>query len=118
MMPGWILNKNIPKLRERAQYLLEIVGLSQRKDHRPNQLSGGERQRVAMIRALINQPRVVLADEPTGNLDSANAQNLLQMMEHFKKEYQQTFIIVTHNQDLELRFDDTICLKDGLVKKD
>jgi lipoprotein-releasing system ATP-binding protein len=115
MLPGWINHRDPGDLQERARELLAAVGLAERENHRPNQLSGGERQRVAMARALINQPRLVLADEPTGNLDSANALKLLELMRHFNREHGQTFIIVTHNPDLEALFDGAVHLKDGLA---
>ena len=95
-----IKRRNKSEVRERAYYLLDQVGLSGRIDHKPNELSGGEQQRVAVARALINSPKVVFADEPTGNLDSENSKLLHELIIKLNTDLNQTFVIVTHNQDL------------------
>ncbi len=99
-LPGLIKRRNKSEVRERAYYLLDQVGLSERIDHKPNELSGGEQQRVAVARALINSPKVVFADEPTGNLDSENSKLLHELIIKLNTDLNQTFVIVTHNQDL------------------
>jgi lipoprotein-releasing system ATP-binding protein len=92
-----------------------MLGLSGRMDHKPNQLSGGEQQRVAVARALINKPALILADEPSGNLDSTNARELHQLFVDLRREFNQTFIIVTHNEELADLSDRKILMKDGLI---
>jgi lipoprotein-releasing system ATP-binding protein len=101
----------------RAEELLNILGLSQRLDNKPNQLSGGEQQRVAVARALINKPDIVFADEPTGNLDTANAKELHQLFFDLRKEFNQTFLIVTHNEELAQLSDRTLTMKDGKMSE-
>jgi len=96
-IPGWIASKGKTEVRDRAKGLLELLGLSHRLDNKPTQLSGGEQQRVAAARALINQPDIVFADEPTGNLDTANARELHQLFFDLRNKFNQTFLIVTHN---------------------
>ena len=100
----------------RAEKLLEYLNLTDRKHHKPSELSGGEQQRIAVARALINDPAVVLADEPSGNLDSKSAQELHQLFFRLRDEMQQTFVIVTHNPQLAEMSDRTITIKDGIVR--
>ena len=95
--------------------ILGMLGLSQRVENKPNQLSGGEQQRVAVARALINKPDVVMADEPTGNLDSVNAKELHQLFFHLRKQFNQTFLIVTHNEELAQLSDRVLHMKDGKI---
>jgi lipoprotein-releasing system ATP-binding protein len=112
-IPGWLASKSKNEVKQRAEELLQILGLSQRLDNKPNQLSGGEQQRVAVARALINKPDIVFADEPTGNLDTANAKELHQLFFDLRKEFNQTFLIVTHNEELAQLSDRTLTMKDG-----
>jgi lipoprotein-releasing system ATP-binding protein len=115
-IPGWVANgRSRKKVRERASFLLESLGLKNRLDHKPAALSGGEQQRVAVARALINQPAVILADEPTGNLDSVNARELHQLFFQLRDEFQQTFVIVTHNEELAGLCDRELVMKDGRI---
>jgi lipoprotein-releasing system ATP-binding protein len=100
---------------KRAQELLTMLGLAQRLNNKPGQLSGGEQQRVAVARALINNPDIVFADEPTGNLDTANAKELHQLFFDLRKQFHQTFLIVTHNEDLAQMSDRKLTMKDGLI---
>ena len=100
---------------DHAMQLLDYLNLTNRKDHKPSQLSGGEQQRIAVARALINRPAVVLADEPSGNLDSKSAQDLHQLFFKLRDALQQTFVIVTHNPELAAMSDRTITIKDGVV---
>jgi len=116
MMPGMIARQNGRELKERSLALLEEVGLRDRANHRPNELSGGEQQRVAVARALINHPRLVLADEPTGNLDTHTAEALHDLLWDISKRLKQTMVIVTHNKELAERSDRIIELYDGRVK--
>jgi lipoprotein-releasing system ATP-binding protein len=112
-IPGYIAGTRKAAVKERAVYLLDILGLSGRLEHKPNQLSGGEQQRVAVARALINQPDIVMADEPTGNLDSKNARELHELFIDLRDKFQQTFIIVTHNEELAPMSDRQLVMKDG-----
>ena len=114
-IPGFIQGKEESKLKKRAGELAEILGVSQRLDHKPSELSGGEQQRVAVARALINHPSVVFADEPSGNLDTANAKGLHELFFKLRDELKQAFVIVTHNQDLAEMADRKVVMKDGLV---
>jgi len=114
-IPGWLAGKNKNKVREDAQALLKILGLNDRIENKPNQLSGGEQQRVAVARALINNPDIVFADEPSGNLDTANAQELHQLFFDLRKQFNQTFLIVTHNEELSQLSDRTLHMKDGII---
>lgn len=113
VLPALIAGKNKTEATVRAQELLEKLGLNARVHHKPNELSGGEKQRVAVARALMNQPKLILADEPSGNLDSKNAEELHQLFFELRKEFQQTFVIVTHNPDLAKMSDRTLQLVDG-----
>ncbi|MGZ5191049.1 MAG: ABC transporter ATP-binding protein [Flavisolibacter sp.] len=115
-IPGWLTSKNKGEVKKRADELLKMLGLSHRLDNKPNQLSGGEQQRVAVARALINQPDIVFADEPTGNLDTANAKELHQLFFDLRKEFNQTFLIVTHNEELAHLSDRTLTMKDGKMQ--
>ena len=99
-IPGFIARRNENEVKERARFLLDLMGLSNRLEHKPNELSGGEQQRVSVARALINNPEIILADEPTGNLDSNNSKELHQLFFDLKAKFNQTFVIVTHNEAL------------------
>ncbi len=114
-IPGWLAGRKKSLVKEEALQLLEKLGLSHRIENKPSQLSGGEQQRVAVARALINKPSIILADEPTGNLDSANARELHQLFSTLKKELGQTFLIVTHNEELAAQSDRVWTMKDGLI---
>jgi lipoprotein-releasing system ATP-binding protein len=114
-VPAWIQGRKGAAVNEEAQRLLGMLGLSHRLEHKPGQLSGGEQQRVAVARALINRPDVVFADEPTGNLDSANARELHELFFRLRKELGQTFLIVTHNEELAQLSDRVVSMKDGKV---
>jgi lipoprotein-releasing system ATP-binding protein len=112
-IPGWIGGKNKTATEKRAKELLSNLGLSNRFDNKPGQLSGGEQQRVAVARALINNPAIIMADEPTGNLDSANAEDLHQLFIQLRNQFNQTFLIVTHNETLAQQSDRVLQMKDG-----
>lgn len=114
-IPGWIAGKNKKEVHTRAVFLLNQLGLGERLENKPQQLSGGEQQRVAVARALINNPQIVFADEPTGNLDSANAKDLHELFIRLRTEFNQTFLIVTHNEELAKMSDRVIHMKDGKV---
>jgi lipoprotein-releasing system ATP-binding protein len=114
-IPGWIAGKSNKAVEKRAYELLELLNLKDRGDHKPGQLSGGEQQRVAVARALINNPSVVMADEPTGNLDSANAKELHNLFIDLRNRFQQTFLIVTHNEELAQLSDRLLHMKDGRI---
>lgn len=114
-MPAFIAKTKESKARARAKELLEYLGLAERLEHKPNQLSGGEQQRVAMARALINNPAVVFADEPTGNLDTGTSEELHQLMTRLQKDFGQTFIIVTHSQELAEMSDRTLEISAGKI---
>ncbi|MEO7801242.1 MAG: ABC transporter ATP-binding protein, partial [Ginsengibacter sp.] len=115
-IPGWISGKNRKEITSKAEELLKILGLEGRADHKPNELSGGEQQRVAVARALINNPSLVMADEPTGNLDSANAKELHNLFIDLRDRFKQTFLIVTHNEELAKLSDRILHMKDGLMQ--
>jgi lipoprotein-releasing system ATP-binding protein len=115
-IPGWLAGRNKNEVKEKAEGLLKILGLVNRNENKPNQLSGGEQQRVAVARALINNPAIVFADEPTGNLDSANAQELHQLFFDLRKQFNQTFLIVTHNEELSQLSDRVLHMKDGRIE--
>jgi lipoprotein-releasing system ATP-binding protein len=114
-IPAFIGGMPKAEAEKRASHLLNILGLSDRAQHKPNQLSGGEQQRVAIARALINKPSLILADEPSGNLDSTNARELHQLFLDLRNQFNQTFIIVTHNEELANVADRKVIMKDGLI---
>lgn len=114
-IPGWIAGRKKREVEEQAKNLLNILGVGERLENKPGALSGGEQQRVAVSRALINNPDIVFADEPTGNLDSANANELHQLFFHLREKFQQTFLIVTHNEELAQMSDRTLHMKDGRI---
>ena len=114
-IPAFINGTSDAIAKKRAHELLDYLGLSARTTHKPAQLSGGEQQRVAVARALMNQPAVIFADEPSGNLDSASSQDLHQLIFNLRKDFQQTFIIVTHNEELARMSDRRLEMKDGLL---
>ncbi len=114
-IPAFIGGLSKKEAEEKALKLLEFMNLTERKDHKPAQLSGGEQQRVAVARSLINNPAVVLADEPSGNLDSASAKELHSLFFTLREQFQQTFIIVTHNEELANMADRKLTIKDGMI---
>ena len=114
-IPAFIKGLNKPEAEDKAKQLLDFLGLSQRSDHKPNELSGGELQRVAVARALINKPNLILADEPSGNLDSESAENLHKLFFKLRDEFGQTFVIVTHNQELANMADRKLTMVDGKI---
>ncbi|MDF2519359.1 MAG: lipoprotein transporter ATP-binding protein [Sphingobacterium sp.] len=114
-IPAFIHGQGRAEAEKKAKELLELLGVSHRIDHKPAEMSGGEQQRVSVARALINDPSVILADEPSGNLDSENAAALHQLFFDLRNKFQQTFIIVTHNEELARISDRTIHMRDGLV---
>ena len=115
MIPAFIAGMGRREARERAMELLRFMGLEERASHKPNELSGGEKQRIAVARALVNQPDVILADEPSGSLDSRNKQELHQLFFDLREKMGQTFVIVTHDEGLAALTDRTIHLKDGMI---
>ncbi len=115
ILPGLIAKKSESKVIEKGKSLLDFLGLGSRLDHKPSQLSGGEQQRVALARALINQPKILFADEPTGNLDHDNAQEILNMLLELKKEFQMTMLIVTHDPAIANRTELIYTMKDGMI---
>ncbi len=112
-IPAYIAKSTKKLANERAKYLIDLMGLSNRFDHKPSELSGGEQQRISVARALMNNPQVVLADEPSGNLDSKTAESLHELFFKLREVNQQTFIIVTHNNKLAELADKKITIKDG-----
>jgi lipoprotein-releasing system ATP-binding protein len=115
LIPGYIGNRDDKEVLKRGESLLEMLGLSDRKHHKPSELSGGEQQRAAVARALINSPDLILADEPSGNLDSKNAVDLHNLFFKLRKDLGQTFIIVTHNPDLSKMADRRLEIRDGQI---
>ncbi|MGY3052516.1 lipoprotein-releasing system ATP-binding protein [Pedobacter sp. UYEF25] len=114
-IPAFIAKKSKKQAETRAFELLKMFGLQDRAHHKPNQLSGGEQQRIAVARALINNPSIILADEPSGNLDSENAEALHRLFGRLRDEFGQTFVIVTHNEHLATASDRIVAMKDGLI---
>ncbi len=114
-IPGWIAGTKKKEVTDRATYLLKLLGLGHRLDNKPQALSGGEQQRVAVARALLNNPKIVFADEPSGNLDSEKAKELHQLFFDLRDQFRQTFLIVTHNEELARMSDRVLNMKDGLM---
>lgn len=114
-IPAFIAGKSKQQAEKKATELLELLGLGDRLKHKPSQLSGGEQQRVAVARALVNSPALIFADEPSGNLDSTNARELHELFVKLRDEFNQTFVIVTHNEDLAALSNRKILMKDGLI---
>ena len=114
-IPAFIGRKSKKETEKRAKEILDFLGLSHRIDHKPSELSGGEQQRVAVARALINNPAVILADEPSGNLDSESAKNLHELFFKLRDEFGQTFVLVTHNEELAAMADRKLTMKDGVI---
>jgi lipoprotein-releasing system ATP-binding protein len=115
LIPGLIAGKTEQALRDRAKELSQLLGFENRLSHKPSELSGGEQQRVAVARALINNPKIVFADEPSGNLDSQNAQALHELFFKLRENFGQSFVIVTHNQELAKMADRTLTMQDGKI---
>ena len=115
VLPSLIKGESMEFAKKEGLRLLEMVGLIERAEHKPNELSGGEQQRVAVCRALINHPKVIFADEPSGNLDSHNSEELHKLFFHLRDEFKQTFVIVTHNESLANMADRKLVMKDGLL---
>jgi len=114
-IPGWLAGRKKGEVKEKAEGLLKMLGLSHRMENKPNEMSGGEQQRVAVARALINNPDIVFADEPTGNLDTANAKELHQLFFDLREKFNQTFLIVTHNEELAKLSDRVLYMRDGKI---
>lgn len=114
-IPAFIKGTSKSEAIKKADELLSFLGLSHRKDHKPNELSGGEQQRVAVARALINDPPIILADEPSGNLDTESSENLHNLFFRLRDEFGQTFVIVTHNKDLADMADRKLVMRDGII---
>lgn len=115
ILPAMIFGKGRREVQQEAQQILQFLGLEDRMEHKPSQLSGGEQQRVAVARALINSPKVLFADEPSGNLDSENARQLHQLFFDLRDKFHQTFVIVTHNEEFAEMSDRKIVMRDGLI---
>jgi lipoprotein-releasing system ATP-binding protein len=114
-IPGFIAKRNKKEVEKNAMELLELLHLCERSNHKPSELSGGEQQRVAVARALINKPKVIFADEPSGNLDSKNAAELHELFFTLRDNYKQTFVIVTHNAELASKADRMLTMRDGRI---
>jgi len=117
-IPGFIKKTNKAEVEKRAKELLAFLGLTSRENHKPNELSGGEQQRVAVARSLINNPAIILADEPSGNLDTESAENLHNLFFKLRDKFGQTFVIVTHNKDLAAMADRKLIMQDGTIISD
>ena len=117
-IPGWISKRPAREINSDAKALLDRLGLSHRMDNKPAELSGGEQQRVAVARALLNKPSIIFADEPTGNLDSENARELHRLFFQLRDELGQTFLVVTHNEELAAMSDRVVHMRDGLVSQE
>lgn len=117
-MPLWIAETGKKEATAKAEEILDTVGLSHRLHHKPGELSGGEQQRVAIARAIVHRPAVIFADEPTGNLDTANAHAVHELFLQLRKQYNQTFVIVTHNEQLAAMADRTLLMRDGQIESD
>ncbi|MGB0870972.1 MAG: ABC transporter ATP-binding protein [Flavobacteriales bacterium] len=115
-MPAWIAGIDKKQAEKKALDLLKRLGIGSKSDKKPNEMSGGEQQRVAVARALINDPQIILADEPSGNLDSQNALALHELFMELKEEFNQTFVVVTHNKELSLISDRVLFMKDGIFE--
>ena len=113
-----MISENNNDSRKEINEMLKLIGLNKRKNHYPNEVSGGERQRIAVMRALVNKPSIIIADEPTGNLDRENSQLLLKLMVDLKTKYEQTFIIATHDQSILNISDSVLYLKDKTINKE
>ena len=118
MIPAFIAGVSLKEANDRAMKILDFMGLADRASHKPNELSGGEKQRVAVARALINDPAVILADEPSGSLDTHNKEDLHQLFFDLRDRLGQTFVIVTHDEGLAKITDRTVHIVDGMIKKD
>ncbi len=116
-IPGYISKRNASEVEAQALQLMELLGIADRKNNKPSELSGGEQQRASVARALINNPEIVFADEPSGNLDSKNANELHELFFKLRKELNQTFVIVTHNEHLAQMADRILEIKDGMIVK-
>ncbi|QZE16031.1 ABC transporter ATP-binding protein [Halosquirtibacter laminarini] len=116
-IPGWIAKRDAKEVEQNAIELLELLSLKDRLHHKPNELSGGERQRVAVARALINNPSIVLADEPSGSLDTTNKEELYELIYKLREKYNQTFVIVTHDKSFAQYTDRMLTIKDGVMEK-
>ena len=114
-IPAFIKKTPRAEAEKKARELLAFLGLSDREDHKPNELSGGEQQRVAVARALVNNPSIILADEPSGNLDTESAENLHSLFFRLRDEFGQTFVIVTHNEELAAMADRKLVMQDGII---
>ena len=117
ILPGMIGKRNMKEVKKRAHKLFEYLGMTNRAEHKPNELSGGEQQRIAVARALINQPSVLFADEPTGNLDSNNTQELFKLLVQLKNEFNQTVVLVTHSEQLAHQSERILRMSDGIITK-
>ncbi len=117
MIPGMIAGIAKTKLKEKAKHLLDKVGVSHRLDHKPSELSGGEQQRVAIARSLINDPQILFADEPTGNLDTKNSESFLELISNIKQEYDLTVVTATHSKEIAGAADRIITIEDGYIKE-
>lgn len=115
-VPLWIAGQGRKQAMDNAAAILDIVGLGNKLDNKPSELSGGEQQRVAIARALVNKPSIIMADEPTGNLDSANAQSIHQLFIDLRNKLGQTFVMITHNEELAGMTDRTLTMKDGKIQ--